>query len=70
MSQVRAGARSAPEGYRMFFLSTIAVAPNKFRPMSKMGELRCHPARSFQAKFLQSFTALSPDNGTCDVMGP
>ena len=41
--QVRAGARRgtvSAEGYRMFFLSTIAVAPNKFRPASKMGDMR------------------------------
>ncbi len=28
-------------GYQMFFLNTVAVAPNKFRPSSKMGDMRC-----------------------------
>jgi len=33
--------RRNADGYQMFFLNTVAVAPNKFRPSSKMGDMRC-----------------------------
>ena len=36
---VKAVRRNA-DGYQMFFLNTVAVAPNKFRPSSKMGDMR------------------------------
>ena len=26
------------QGYEMFFLTVLPVAPNKFRPISKMGD--------------------------------
>ena len=32
--------RRNADGYKMFFLNTVAVAPNKFRPSSKMGDMR------------------------------
>jgi hypothetical protein len=41
--QARRGAKLArrdADGYQMFFLNTVAVAPNKFRPSSKMGDMR------------------------------
>lgn len=30
--------QSSDEGYRMFFVRVLPVAPNKFRPPSKIGE--------------------------------
>lgn len=33
-----AGAAAAAAAWRMFFLQTVAVPPNKFRPPSRMGE--------------------------------
>lgn len=40
LSKAAVGSSRAPdyEGYRMFFVRTLLVAPNKFRPPSRVGE--------------------------------
>jgi len=51
--EVLAAGGAAAETWRMFFLQTVAVPPNKFRPPSRMGEGLCVLDRPGKLQMIQ-----------------